>query len=212
MRTSAPSGSRHRATSSSDARDPHVGTDGAGPEQQRRSALPPSGPSRSRQPNHQGLPARPSRSPSRSPYPATTSRPRRRDARQCLLGPAFRARGCRPARAVTCPPTPAQRRTERGSRRATEMACRRRNRRDLDVRWPAIDDYRIGARRCNARRSSSLSVPTADERPGSDRGAVPLVTRSSCHTLGRPGSAVLARRVLASVERSVCVFGCSRSM
>jgi hypothetical protein len=56
---------------------------------------------------------------------------------------------------------------------------------------PAIDDYRIGARRCNARRSSSLSVPTADERPGSDGGAGPLVTRSSRHTLGRPGSAVV---------------------
>jgi hypothetical protein len=75
-------------------------------------------------------------------------------------------------------------------RRATETACRRRNRRDLDVRCLAINDYRSAARRRIARRSSSLSVPTADERPGSDESAVP---GRSVRGLG-PGQSTQKRR------------------
>jgi hypothetical protein len=95
---------------------------------------------------------------------------------------------------------PALQRTERGSRRATEMACRRRNRRDLDVPCPTINHYRIGARPCSTRRSSHLAclqlmsvlVPTK----ASYRSLCAPPTRGRTAPVGRKRAAVGLKRTL----------------
>jgi hypothetical protein len=81
------------------------------------------------------------------------------------------------------PLTPAQRRTERGSRHATEMACRRGTAAIWTSAAPPSTTTESVLDAANACRTSSLGVPTADERPGSDASAVPMLL---CLSTGDP--------------------------